>query len=471
MSFDQGQVERTRTRGRYLVTKAGAVMVATALSVAFVAVPSATAQPSTKYYTVSSVVLAPSLPVTVDVATTVQVTLQNSTASSQSFGSAELTVENVPAGEVTVSPDAPLPGWSATVIAGSDPAVVLLADPSGTAVAPGSSLPVTVTFTPQATGTLTIKTAVKQSNNFLGKGNDFINQSADPTFTVSPLGLSFTVPQGSEPPPDVQVSTPFCPSVQLVDDQNQPVAAANVTVSIVPGTPDPGLFFAGRQVSSTSPATALTNSAGTATFGSSACASGLTATNLGPSFFLTATLAAVSVNSSPFAVVQVAISCTGSCQASLASNSNKTTAGINASAPNNESFLLAASFGQGMTLVCDGAVSTFTADPLVVSTGAVPASGTVTMTFPKAIVNSVPDNGAPHMPVCTGAAVPFYGAQYYPQLTPEYQGLIPDCTDAGYLAAPPSLQLFCVQSRAKQATGAETIVIQENSSLSDPLHY
>jgi hypothetical protein len=457
------------------VTKAGGVIVATALSLAFVALPSATATPSTKYYTVSAVVQNPPLPVTIDVATTVQVTLQNSTASSQNFGSAELTVENVPAADVAVNTPAPLPGWSATVVTGSNPAVVLLTNPSGTAIAPGSSLPVTVTFTPQTTGTLTIKTAVKQSNNFLGTGNNFINKSADPTFTVSPLGLSFTVPQGSEPPADVQASTPFCPSVQVVDAQNQPVSAANVPVSIVSGTPDAGLYFAGKQVSSTSPATVVTNSSGTATFGSSACASGLTATNLGPSFFLTASSPqTVSVNSSTFAVVQVKINCTGSCQANLTSNSNKTTAGINALVPNsdpNQNFPLSASFGQGMTLVCDSTVSTLPADPLVVSTGTVPASGTVTMTFPKAIVNSVPDNGAPHMPVCTGASVNFYGATYYPNLTPAYQGLIPDCTDAGYLAAPPSLQLFCVQSRAKHATGAETIVIQENSSLSDPLHY
>jgi hypothetical protein len=74
------------------------------------------------------------------------------------------------------------------------------------------------------------------------------------------------------------------------------------------------------------------------------------------------------------------------------------------------------------------------------------------------------------MPLCTGASVNFYGATYYPNLTPAFQGLIADCTNPGYLASG-SLKLFCVQSRAKMAGGAETIVIQENSSLSDPLHY
>src|SRR5258708_6924951 len=108
--FEQGQVGGSRSRRRYRATKAGGVIVATALSLAFVAPPSATATPSTKYYTVSAVVLAPPLPVTVDVATTVHVTLQNSTTSSQSFGSAELTVENVPAADVAVNTPAPLSG-------------------------------------------------------------------------------------------------------------------------------------------------------------------------------------------------------------------------------------------------------------------------------------------------------------------------------------------------------------------------
>ena len=246
-----------------------------------------------------------------------------------------------------------------------------------------------------------------------------------------PWGLASRVTGGLEPPPDVQVSNPtadppsfsyFCPSVQLVDPNGVAVSVANVPVSIT-ASPDPGLYFGTTQFSANNPGSVLTNSSGTAVFGTisgGVCTSGLAATVKGPQYTLTASSPAAvnTVNSSQFAVVQVFETCTNSCTAKLDGSSG--TAATIVASQKNTTFPLSASFGLGLLLTCDSSVSTLPADPLVVTTGTTPASGTVTMTFPKSIVNSVPDNGAPHMPVCSGSKVPFYGSNTAPLNDPNY---------------------------------------------------
>jgi hypothetical protein len=136
-------------------------------------------------------------------------------------------------------------------------------------------------------------------------------------------------------------------------------------------------------------------------------------------------------------------------------------------------FQIFTAFGQGVNLNCDSAVTTpgFPVDPLFVETQAAAGSvsGTLTFVFPKAVVNSLPNNGTPLMPVCAGslkpflAQVPYPGSAAYPN-----QGLLYNCDDPTYLASAGQdpLQL-CVQSRAKIGGGAEQIVVSA-SNLSDP---
>jgi hypothetical protein len=331
--------------------------------------------------------------------------------------------------------------------------------------------------TPTAAGTVTIGTQVKQSNNFSGTGNDFILlNSSGLTINVVALSLMFH----QQPPSTVMQSLPnasppyysyFCASVQLLYNGNLPFPASGIPVTIrYAGTADPGLYNGGLPVAA-SGITVPTNVNGLATF----CGPGLAATIVGSGYALSASspAAPTPVMSSSFAVTPT---CSGSCTTNLTSQTTGTTAAVSATDPGGV-FQVFASFGQGVTLNCDTAVTTpgSPVDPLV--TLAQPVSGTVsgtlTMTFPKSVVNSLTNNGTPLMPVCAGASKQFpvmadasNGPAPY-----LYQGLLYDCTDPTYLSlisVPQQYPLqLCVQSRAKIGRGAETIVIYA-SDLSDP---
>lgn len=132
-------------------------------------------------------------------------------------------------------------------------------------------------------------------------------------------------------------------------------------------------------------------------------------------------------------------------------------------------------------------------EPLVVQTFSSGAgvAKTITLTFPRKLVNLAPNNGTPFLDVCAGAdaAFPAYGGTggtgwtggtgYYP-----FQGLLYDCTDQAYVDAlnattflsdgtrVPTYPLhMCVADRYKIAGGAETVVINVESSTLDPSYW
>jgi hypothetical protein len=420
----------------------------------------------------------------VGVANTVTVALGNEASSTQTFGSAELTFNSLPASAVQVVKTSLPAGWSGQVVSNSSPAVVLLTSQKTAVIAPAAApLSVQVTVTPTAAGTITIVPQVKQSNNFSGTGNDFIlDSSSGLSISVLALSVQFaqqpssTLPQslpGVAPPYFASFCNPV--SVQLYNGA-LPFAASGVPVTITHvSTANPGLYYGTSAVTS-SGASVNTDATGLATFGT--CASGLAATVVGTGYALSAgsPAAASAATSTSFAVTPT---CFVSCTQNPTSLTTGTTANVTGS--NTGAFQLFASFGQGVALSCDSAVTKpgTPVDPLVAvaqaAAGAV--SGTLTLTFPKSVVNSLSNNGTPLMPVCAGASaafpakgdpstgLPWPGSTAYP-----FQGLLFDCTDSTYLGLVASNAFpvqICVQSRAKIGGGAERIVVFA-SDLSDP---
>ncbi len=441
--------------------------------------PAASAATSTKYYLASA---SPS-PIYVATPTVVTVTLTNSASSQQSFGSAELTIGTLPESAVTIG-QTPA-GWQAAFVGTGTPAVVKLTNPSGSPVAPGGSISLPLTLTPPTAASITIGTEVKQANDFSGSGNAFVLQGADPTITVMPLYLHFS----QQPPSYLQQSDPktgsysyMCPpvTVELLNSGGSLVPATGVSVTISSGSGDPGLYYGTSPITSVTQAT----SGGYATFGtidsSGACSSGLAATNVGSGFSLIASSPAATstVSSSLFSVVQSLQICTSSpCTANVQSASTGAAGAVSASNSTGGQFSLLSSFGLGETLSCSDLVATTPPDPLVAissgTTGTV--KGYITLTFPKAIVNSLVNNGTPLMPVCVGAEAAFpasvstAGSQQYP-----YQGLLYACDSSAYAAAVSSgsypLQI-CVESYAKIHGGAEQVVVYTSSLGGDPMYW
>jgi hypothetical protein len=220
-----------------------------------------------------------------------------------------------------------------------------------------------------------------------------------------------------------------------------------------------------------------TNANGAAVFGSGTapCTSGLSATNVGSSFQLgTSTSGATNVSSTSFAVQQVVQTCTSSCTSPTETSA---TTGVTGSvaATTNGTFTLVTSFGNGDQLNCDSAVSSSPADPLLVmgtgGTSGTTATKTVTMVFPKSVVQTEPIPNAPLMAVCVGANQPFPTWLPYKGSTADpYQGLLFGCTNPLYLLVAPLAPLdMCVQSEQKSSAEVETVVVKITSQTNvDP---
>jgi hypothetical protein len=458
-----------RSHGHHRVVRLFAL--AALLALVFLVPRAATATTQTKFFSASATWSAS--PGFVGVADTATVTLGNELASTQSFGSAELTFNSVPPGAVQVVQNSLPAGWSAQVLKGT-PAVVLLTNQSGSAIPPGSSLRVQVKVTPPAAGTLTIVAVVKQSNDFSGAGNLFIlDGSSGLSLTVIALTLQFSQQPSStigQSLPNAPYFAYFCNpiSVQIYNNAG-PVGASGVPITInYAGNSNPGLYYGPSAVTS-SGVTVDTDSSGLATFGS--CGSGVATTVVGNGFALSASSAAAAapVTSTTFQVLQT---CIQSCMTNQTSQTTGTTGAVSASDKGNF-FQIFTAFGRGVNLNCDSAVTTpgFPVDPLFVETQAVAGavSGTLTFVFPKSVVNSLTNNGTPLMPVCAGALKPFLANVPYPgSAAYPNQGLLYNCDDPTYLASAGQKPLqLCVQSRAKIGGGAEQIVVFA-SNLSDP---
>ncbi len=295
-----------------------------------------------------------------------------------------------------------------------------------------------------------------------------------------------------EPPTSVQQSLPLSNNftfmcspvtVQLQTSGGTNIAASgvNITIAVASGSANPGLYYSTSPGSTPSPVTSVTvatNSNGAAVFGTGTapnCTSGLAATNVGPTFELSASASgAASVASTAFAVTQTVITCTTNCSTPTNTSSNTGATG-QVSASTNGTFTLVTSFGQGDQLNCDSAVSSSAADPYLVEGvgggSGTTATKTVTMVFPKSVVQSEPIPNAPLMAVCVGATRPFpTWLPYKGSTTDPYQGLLFGCADPLYIVLAPFAPLdMCVQSEHKSSAGAETVVISITSSTNvDP---
>jgi hypothetical protein len=428
--------------------------------------PLAGAAPQTKNYDVS---VSPST-VYVGAPTSVRVNLENDPSSTQSFGSAELSFGSLPASAVDTASITISSGWNSAVVSTS-PLVLLATSGTAPGIAPSSSVSVTFNLTAPSANPIDVTTEVKQSNDFSGHGNDFVDKTSNPqVITVTPVTLTF-----SQQPSTVQQSTksgPFYAMCQPVSVQasagTTPVDGIQITLSAGSGVP--GLYWEGSAVSLTNTITATTGTGGLAVFGT--CGSGISATNLGSGYTLTAgsPAAAGPIPSSSFSVVQFQELCsTGSCSTGNLNSSSTGTTG-NISTTGTGTYELLGSFGQGQ-LQCDSLVTTTTGDPIVVQTTPVSNGASdyalVTMTFPKKVVNSLANNGTPLMPVCAGATQPFTGSNTTPMsnATYPYQGLLPDCT-ATYLG---DAAQFCVVSRNKNGGASETVQVYVGANYSsDP---
>lgn len=463
----------SRRGGRFLRRPLAAGLVAAATIAGLLSSgPLAGATPTYKLYSDS----AQTNPSTVyeGVATTVTFTFTNSANSNQPFGSAEITVGTLPADAVgTVTTDNT--AWSGSVIANTDPAVIKLTSTSG--IAPNSSLNVTFTITPNSASPITLTTVVKQSNDFSGTGNNFRNSGSDPLpIQVTPFTLSFVTP-----PSDVQqfsTGAPGTPVLYMCNPVSVSVKAngtgvSGVAVTLTYDGTNPDLIWNGQPVSSTNPLT-VTSGDGIATFGT--CSLGIGATRIGSGYTLVASAGNVSsMPSSTFSVVQTLTDCPAStdgttpvtCSATANSSSINNLSGSTSVTFGAAGGKLVGSFGLGdnLSASCTSNVTkaSVTVDPLMTETPGTAASGVVSMTFPKSVVNNLANNGTPLMQVCAGASEPFQGSNRTPLPGPyPYQGLLPDC-QTGYANV---VDNICVLSRSKHAAN-ETITIFV-SDLSDP---
>ena len=456
-----------RFRGRLNWRSAAAVFAAGSTVALLSGTPIAGASgPTYKNYTVT---VSPKAILSSNNPTPISVNLGNEISSNTSFGSAELTV-NAPAG-VAVSQTLTLPKtWSAKTIS-TNPNVILLTSTKSGAIAPGSTLTVGLTITPSTAGTVTFVTEVKQSNDFSGTGNDFNYDSANSSNTieiVNSVTLAF-----HQQPSNVQQSVSststfhyMCPPVSVLATAPDGTPVGGVTVTLSNNGPgDPGLVFSPASLSSG----ATSDSNGLATFGSADCSSGIGGTNLGSGYTLiagssTPSGAVSSPASTPFAVVQMLITCTTNPCKSPTITGQSGTQGNVTSTFGTPGYQLGGSFG-GTALVCDGQVTTTPGDVLVIE-ATVGASGVITMTFPKSVVNNLANNGTPLMQVCAGASAQFPGStDQGSTVVPEWQGLVQNCP-TNYQSVPNEL---CVLSRSKNAAN-ETIQIF-SADLSDPSYW
>lgn len=481
-----------RSRRITLAALAVAALAVTAGSAGTIAA----AATQTKFFKTTYTVNTTNGELLVDTPATVGFTITNSSSSTQPFGSAEVTLSNLPASALS-NIKAGTQGWTASSLT-SSPATILVENTSGTAIAPGGSLTFSAEVTAPAAGSVSISTVVKQSNNFNGSGNDFIdlNGSTDGTIQVEPVTLVFT----AQPNTALQQSAngtyyAFCPPVAVeayyssTSGSSVPVDGVAVTLSYDPADGNPGLYWTGsgatKGASSVTMTTGSTGSTGVAVFGSgsapSAC-TGFAATALGAGYQLLATSPAAGtagVASNSFAVVTDLTTCANSstCTSStITSKANGTQGQATMSCGSSSGCTLATSFGLDQALSCDSAITSSGATPdeyYVDSAQAGP--GSVTLTFTKKFVDQIPNNGTPLLPVCASAGSDFIGYSATPgSPTTSTEGLLYSCTDPTYeqllqSAGAPSLTL-CVSSYSKSGfQGGEQVVIESNE-LGDPMH-
>ena len=351
--------------------------------------------------------------------------LRNTTPQ-QSFASAEIRVTD---GRLD-PPTATAPGsspWTVTSTTVGADDVYLLTAGSAAAVFPGESLTVTFPVTASTpTGSVQLRTRVKQSNDFSGEGNDFNSSTANVTVLIGhgPAAALAWVQQ----PTTIQVTgsevvasgySPrlvMCaaPQVRIVDSAGRTVtdgALDGTTVSLT----DAGNALAAAGLTATT-------TAGVATFGDAGCTTGITGRAVGTGLTTTASAGSLtSPASSTFDVRKVWGTCTGStCSVSGLAGPAKTTAGVHGSGKQGTGgeqlvFDLAASttWQAAFGGACDpdpgtgDAVNGFR-DVTTVELGGY--DKVVELRWSKAAVQWATNNGAKQWDVCFAALYPFQAA-------------------------------------------------------------
>lgn len=351
---------------------------------------------------------------------------------------------------------------SATVAIGD------LADGSANVVSPGvqpgKSVSVGIVVTvPIGGGTLLAVTTdvTPYSSKSDGDGDDSFSPPSRVVYlpVVQPV---YTLAFSAGLPGLVQASQPMCPPVGIqLYEGGSPAAVPGIPVEIsgvavAPSTTPPQL---------TGVTTSVTNSSGLAVFGT--CSSGAQIDNIG-TFALRAASTSPLVNgdaiSTPITVLQAYITCTDNCTVTISSPATGVTSTVNASGRGG--FKLGASFGEAASLGCAAQVNPGPWDPVFV-TASPGVMGTVTMTFPKTIVNTQSNSGRPHMQVCAQTGTAFRALDG----SASTDGLVADCADGTYPYTPsaPYPLGLCVLSRVKGSLGHETVTLLV-SDLGDP-HY
>lgn len=381
--------------------------------------------------TVSSASLAP------DTDYTFVFTVKNSSKGPQYYGSFKILV---PTGySATPQQATSQTGFTAAAVTGG----ILVTSSTGSGVAPGASVAATASVhTPNSSCSAEWTTFVKQSNDFLGAGNDFLIAGAQPTTTVGTPYLSWAAQQPGPTEYDKTMSP--APVVTAFDPCGHPVTSGvAITLSDEVG-----------QLSTTATKTGTTStSTGQASF------SNLTFATFGFYDRLTASASGfTSAISNWFIVAEKVAPCdtTSSCSLDLGTR-NATFATVNTGTGAAGDFVSGSRLPDtsGQSGACSGEEGggSQVSDTMVVDS---PRAKEVSITIAKALVNAVSNNGTPFMDICldipaqaqTADNAFFSKSQVASGETDPankvHTGLLPDCADVAN--TPP-----CVVSRSKRA--------------------
>jgi len=370
---------------------------------------------------------------------TFTVTLTNR-SSQQSIGSVNVTA---PTGFGAVSASRPSTGTA--TVSGN---VVQLRD---IAIAPGDSRSVDVVANvPCRTGSFTWDVVAKQSNDFRGEGNDFGPQANDSRLTteVSRVCVGGTALRFVGQPASARVGSAITTSryntppggpvtVEIVDSAGNRATTSNVAVSLAltgPGT-----------LSGSNPVQAVN---GLATF------SDLSIDAPGSYALVASSAGLAPATSNPFRIDEAAVVCSPSCATTPTLSNGPVTLSV-AVGPGDPGVLV---IDKSASIDCAGyqelSPTGFDIDFIFDSpTAHNGRAKVVTATISKALMNSVPDNGASHLEMCFAA--PF---QFPTKPGPlAMLGLLPDCGSAP-----------CVSKRSKTPAGQGLIEVQAPGGDKDP---
>ena len=449
----------------------------------------AAATPATRLYTDSA---SPAAAVAGSTPTPVSVSLTNcrlcgSRTSTLPFGSAEVTLPADATWEpLGVSTSAPgkAAAWTAAARPGTAGRTVVLlrnsASGTSAAIAPGESVTLHLSLTAPTAGTLRLTTAVKQSNDFNGTGNDFARPAGSPDLAIDvrdqmPVALKIitqpsTVQLASSPVPPSGARRVMCeaPAVAFVDTDDDVVTGLPpTTVALRPSAGDGGLRFRGS--------TALTTITvgGVATFGD--CTDGITATKLGTRLQVDATASYAgttftSAPSSTFEVLPYYAFCPATCSTPELRGDDGTRAQVEATGGGTEPDLF--QFAVGLDDAADK--QTYAAcqpDPQginpyrdVVRVDVANHAKAVTLRWTKQAVQWATNNGTKQWEVCVAAAWPFQArtGEATPAADGLYVGLALACADVNPLTTP------CLSRLFRQAGGEQGALVLLPNVQGDP---